>query len=179
MVDLLKLGKPVTIVGMMGVGKTHIGTKLAKKLGRDFFDSDDLIVKEQNQTIAQIFEKYGEKKFRELETQKITELLGNDNCIISTGGGALLCPKTLQAIQDKSISIWLKSDVESIFQRIKNDKSRPLLRCDDVKNKLQSLLNNRERLYAKADIHINNPLSARANNIVEQIIQELSIYENC
>ncbi len=174
----LKLLKPIALVGMMGVGKSHIGHDLSKQICCKFYDSDALIERDQGRNISQIFKEEGEAFFRDLEADKIHGLLAKGNCIISTGGGALLRDATLQEIKAKAISVWLKSDVDIIFNRIKNDNKRPLLQSDNPKQLLADLLKQRQSLYEEADIHVDNS-TAGVQDVVGQIIQELHKYEDC
>ena len=166
----------ITIVGMMGAGKSYIGKALAQKLGYEFYDSDAFIVEREGKTVTQIFSEDGEKYFRGIEASSISELLDKKKCVISTGGGALICNKTLQNIKDKSVSIWLKSDIGSILDRIKNNLERPLLQCDNPREKLEELLDQRINLYNQSDIHVNNSSLGR-QEVVQQIVQELHKYE--
>lgn len=171
-VDLSPLKKPIVLVGMMGCGKSSVGRALARYLTCQFHDCDDLIVKDQGKEITQIFSEGGEVYFRELEQEKMRCLLDGGTCVISTGGGAVTVPEILNMINEKSISIWLRSDVVKILERLGNDNSRPLLQCDNPRKKLEELLSTRERLYALADIHVDNT-SNDIKNTVYAIIQEL------
>ncbi len=166
----------ITMVGMMGSGKSYIGHKLAQELGYAFYDSDAFIVEKECKTIAQIFTDDGEAYFRDVEFATISALLDKDKCVISTGGGALIRDETLQNIKGKSISIWLKSDIDSILERIKGGGDRPLLHCDNPRSKLAELLNQREMLYNQADIHVDNSLLS-SKEVVQTIIEELHQYE--
>lgn len=168
----INLNKPITLVGIMGCGKSYIGKSLAADLGVEFYDSDSLIEVEQGKTINQIFADDGEAHFRLLEKDMITGLLDKGFCVIATGGGCVTTPEVLQNIKNNSISIWLQSDVDTIYKRIKWDKTRPLLQCDDSKEKLAEILDNREELYRQAGIHIDNSLS-EISNLTDNIILEI------
>ena len=170
-----RIVKPIVLVGMMGCGKSAIGAQLAKDMEARFYDSDKIIASEQGKSIAEIFSNEGEAYFRDLEEKQISDLLEQGNCVISTGGGALTSPITLGNIKDRAVSIWLKSDVDTIFSRIKGDKSRPLLQCENPRAKLEELLNSRENLYAEADIHINNS-SSHIKEVINKIERELKDY---
>lgn len=170
-----RLVKPIVLVGMMGCGKSAVGARLAKVIGVNFHDSDKVIALDQGQSIAKIFSNDGEEYFREIEARKISDLLELDNCVISTGGGALGSTQTLRDIKSKAISIWLKSDVETIFSRIKGNKTRPLLQCENPRAKLEELLKARETLYAEADIHIDNS-SSHIKEVISKIERELKDY---
>jgi len=144
--------KPITLIGMMGSGKTSIGHTIAQDLSLEFYDSDTEVEKKAGRSVADIFTEYGEEKFRESEHRTILELLGQGACVIATGGGAVLNPATMQAILDQSITVWLDCDIETLFDRVSKNQNRPLLHTDNPKETLQHLLQNREHIYAQAHI---------------------------
>lgn len=135
-----RLNKPVVLVGMMGSGKSHAGAILSSLLGLPHYDSDKIIEKKEGRTISDIFAQSGEAVFRALEHATINELLDRGPCVLSTGGGCVTIPQTLSAIQNKGISIWLKADVDTLYERLKKSKNRPLLDCEDPKERLNNLL---------------------------------------
>ena len=146
--------KPIVLVGMMGTGKTTFGRLLAEKLDRPFFDSDDVIEQIESASISQIFENKGEKAFRDIEITTIGSLIkAHPDSIIATGGGALTSDKTLSMLHKNSIMIWLQSPPQNILNRIKDDKTRPLLQVDDPLDVLTNLLSERSTAYAQAHIH--------------------------
>lgn len=171
------VNKPIILIGMMGSGKSYVGKKLAETLGLQFHDMDALIEDEQSTAITKIFEEHGESYFRALETNKLEELLGVGQCVISTGGGVVTTPKNVESIKHLAISIWLKSDKEVMLERVRGDGSRPLLNNDNPAHALELLLNAREALYSKADIHISNN-GDDANGVVEAIIKQLENTNN-
>lgn len=139
---------------MMGTGKTHMGKMLAETLDLQFHDSDHVIEERGGLSINEIFELYGEKRFRQAEEKTILELLGQGVSVIATGGGAPANPAILGAIKKQSISIYLESDVDAIYDRIKQAKNRPLLNNENPKAILENLLKDRADIYAQADITI-------------------------
>lgn len=156
----------------MGTGKTHLGKMLAEALKLGFYDSDHVIEERGGLTINEIFELYGEERFRQSEENALLELLGQGVCIIATGGGAPMNPVIFEAIKNQSISIWLQSDVNAIYERIKQSKTRPLLNNDDPKAVLKELLDKRKDTYAKADITIQtreNNADAALSEMIEAI----------
>ncbi len=168
-----KLRKPIVLIGMMGTGKTHIGKMLADAMAVAFYDSDKVIEERGGLTINEIFELYGEARFRESEEKTILELLEKDLCVIATGGGAPVNRNVLEAIKRGSVSIWLKSDVDLIYERIKQSKNRPLLQAKDPKAVLEDLLTKREEYYAQADICIEIKEN-NAGKILSEIIEALA-----
>ena len=148
------LDKPIVLIGMMGSGKTHLGKMLAQSLNIPFYDSDQLVEARGGLSVNEIFELYGEERFRQSEEKTILELLNNEACIIATGGGAPVNSVILNAIKKQAISIWLKSDLKTIYKRIEQSKTRPLLKQDNPKQVLKELLDKREAVYTQADITI-------------------------
>lgn len=146
------LKKTVVMVGMMGSGKTAIGSAVARVLAVPFLDSDQEIVKAANLSIAEIFEREGEAFFREKESQVIGRLLAGFPGILSTGGGAFLRPENRDMIRDKGVSVWLHGDLELLWNRVKHKDTRPLLRVPDPKAKLAELLSERRPAYQEAEL---------------------------
>ena len=153
------LKKPVVLVGMMGVGKTHSGRRLAERLGLEFYDSDKIIEDKAGCSVSEIFEQFGEEKFREAERTSIMDVLSGGVCVLATGGGAVVNEETRRAIRRMAVSIWLKVPVPEILKRIGGGTSRPLLQKGDPEATLTRLLLEREPFYADADIHLECPLS--------------------
>jgi len=149
-----KLKKTVAMVGMMGAGKTAIGMDLARRLAVDFLDSDTEIERAANATIAEIFARDGEAFFRDRETQIISRLLDGTPCVLSTGGGAFLREENRAQIHDKGISVWLRADLELLWQRVKHKTTRPLLMTDDPRGTLDDLQRARDPVYALADVAV-------------------------
>lgn len=148
-----KLSKPITLVGMMGAGKSHLGAQLSQTLGLSFFDSDKIIEEKAGQSVADIFDNFGEAKFREAEHNTICELLAGGPSIIATGGGALMNAQTLERLKAQSIVVWLDADLETIWGRVQKSNTRPLLQTENPKEKIESLLEQRRSLYEQAHIH--------------------------
>lgn len=149
-----RLSKTIVLVGLMGAGKTAVGRLLAQELGCAFIDSDDEIVKAANMSIADIFTRDGELFFRQKETQILNRLLDGPPCVLSTGGGAYMSEENRRLIAKKGFALWLRADLELLWERVKHKDTRPLLRVADPKAKLAELLIEREPHYAKADIAV-------------------------
>jgi len=136
-IDQIKaMNKPIALIGMMGVGKTHVGKVLAKRLGYEFIDTDQTIEQDQGRFITQIFAQQGEAAFRQMELAAITKALQAPNTVIATGGGCIKTPAIRKAFAQSALTCWLQATPEQIFNRIKDDTTRPLLQTE---NPLQTL----------------------------------------
>jgi 3-dehydroquinate synthase len=147
--------RSVVLVGMMGVGKSTIGRRLAARLRLPFFDADVEIEAAAGMSIPDIFLAHGEPYFRDGEARVIARLLGSGPAVIATGGGAFTeREETRQRIRDKAVSIWLKADVDVIMKRVKRRADRPLLQTEDPVATVSRLLEAREPVYQSADLTI-------------------------
>ncbi|HYR05122.1 MAG TPA: shikimate kinase [Gallionella sp.] len=143
------------LVGMMGSGKTTMGRALARHLGKDFVDSDEEIQKRTGVTIPHIFDIEGEAGFRQREGAAIRDLVGRNNMVLATGGGAVLLEQNRAILQRSGIVIYLKANVHDLWQRTRHDRNRPLLQIADPHAKLTELYQQRDPLYRQvADIVI-------------------------
>ncbi|MGB0934561.1 MAG: shikimate kinase [Alphaproteobacteria bacterium] len=164
--------RTIVLIGMMGVGKTSIGRKLAKRLDVEFKDSDQAVEDAAKCTIADIFEIYGEKAFRDVEYRVISRLLGEKVHVLATGGSAFADPETQKLIKERGISIWLKADYETLLPRIERRDHRPQFGDGDVGEQLQELIDKYSPHYDKADIKVDcNDTSpeATANKIILEL----------
>jgi shikimate kinase len=137
----------LVLVGMMGSGKTTMGRALAKHLGKIFVDSDEEIIKRTGVTVPHIFDIEGESGFRLRETAAIRDLVGRDNMVLATGGGAVLAEQNRAMLQQNGIVIYLKTNVHDLWQRTRHDRNRPLLQTKDPYAKLSELFKQRDPLY--------------------------------
>ena len=162
----------IILVGMMGAGKTTIGKELLNVL-KDYtlIDMDYEIENREKMKISEIFEKYGEKHFRELETNLLKELCKNQNQIISTGGGVFEKEENRNILKETGTVFYLKASAEKLFDRIKSQTHRPLLQQGFGVEKVKSILDTREANYSKADIIIDTE-NELPQNIVKRIVEE-------
>ena len=144
----------IVLVGLMGAGKTSIGLRLARYLDIDFVDSDEEIVKAAGHSIQDIFNIYGEIKFRELEEQVITRILLEKRKVLATGGGAFMNPRIREAIDMQGFCIWLKASHEVLMERTSLQKNRPLLQNGNSAKILKELIQERYPTYSSADLTI-------------------------
>jgi shikimate kinase len=170
--------RPIALVGLMGVGKTTVGRRLAKKLGREFYDSDDEIEAASGRTVAGYFRDHGEAEFRNGERRVIERLLDGKPIILATGGGAFIPGPTRDILNRNALTIWLKGDFKTIMERVsRNREKRPLLNVEDPQAKMRELMNIRHPIYAKA--HITVPI-ARGPHIrtVNKVIRAIKQHES-
>ncbi|WP_254695286.1 shikimate kinase [Oceanicola sp. D3] len=173
-----RLKKTVALVGMMGSGKTAIGTALAKRLGVPFLDSDEAIVQAANMSIAEIFERDGEAFFRAREAEVLSRLLEGQVGILSTGGGAYLSADNREVIHRKGVALWLKADTDLLWSRVKHKTTRPLLRTANPRATLEELIATREPAYAKAELTAQARAEYSIADMVEQVIKVLATRED-
>jgi shikimate kinase len=167
------LKKTVVMVGMMGAGKTAVGMALARVLDVPFLDSDAEIMKAANRTIAEIFERDGEPFFREKEARVIERLLEHERGILSTGGGAYMAVRNRDMITDKGVAVWLKADLDLLWNRVKHKDTRPLLRTADPRRTLSELQEARDPVYALSDLMVKAHAEYSIPQMVDCVIDAL------
>jgi len=160
--------KPVVLVGLMGAGKTCVGRRLARRLGRRFTDADDEIVLAAGCSIEEIFETMGEDVFRSGERRVIARLLDEGPSVLATGGGAFIDEETRARIKAGAVSVWLKADLDVLVRRTRGRPGRPLLKTGDPRATLARLMAARYPIYAEADIVVetgDEPVDATVERI--------------
>jgi len=159
----------IILVGFMGTGKSVVGKLLAKKLGRDFLELDELIEAKEKMPIRDIFEKKGEPYFRLVEKDVVKEARLRKNTVISAGGGAIIDEDNLRNLKTSGTIICLRASPDTILKRTKNIKTRPLLNVPEPKKQIEELLKKREPYYNKADFSIDTDALS-----VEQVTSEIT-----
>ena len=168
-----RLKKTVALVGMMGCGKTTIGQAVSKALSVQFLDSDEEIERAANLTITEIFERNGEDFFRLKETQIITRLLKTKRAILSTGGGSFLNPANQRVISETGVALWLRADLDLLWNRVKHKNTRPLLQTADPYATLSHLCKVRDPIYALAELHVDTFKGYSVQDTTDQVIRTL------
>ena len=176
---VLALGaRSIVLVGMMGAGKSSIGRRLAGELGIVFVDADAEIEKAAGMSIPEMFDFKGEEYFRSGEARVIARLLDCGPQVLATGGGAFMNAQTRGLVRDKGVSIWLKADIEVLLRRVKRRNDRPLLRDSDPAEALTQLLEQRDPVYAEADLIIQSrdvPHETIMTEIITALAQKLGV----
>lgn len=172
-----KLGsRNVVFVGLMGAGKSAIGRLVAQHLKVSFIDTDVEIERVSRMTISELFAAYGEEEFRALETRVIKRLLRGGPKVISTGGGAFIHESTRRNIKRASVSVWLKADLDVLWERVSKREHRPLLKTENPKSTLEALMVKRYPIYAEADLTIESR-DVRKDIIVNEVLATLASIE--
>lgn len=162
--------RSIALVGLMGVGKTTIGRRLAKRLAMPFYDSDDEIEKASGRTVKGYFKEHGEAAFRAGERRVITRLLGGDPIILGTGGGAFIPEETRNVLLENSLTVWLKADFKTNMERVNRKvNKRPLLDVEDPEAAMRALADARYPIYAKAEICVKAGACTHANTVAKVI----------
>ena len=164
---------PVVLVGLMGVGKSTVGKRLAHRLDLPFVDADHEIEEAAGLTISEIFERYGEAHFRDGERRVIARLIDGSPKIIATGGGAFMQAETRDLILTRALAVWLDADIAVLADRVGRRDSRPLLKGKDPQAVLGELAALRNPVYALAPIHIRSQPSPH-DLTVDRILRALA-----
>lgn len=172
------LDRTLVLVGLMGAGKSSIGKRLAQRLGVDFLDADTEIETAAGRTIPEIFADLGEPAFRDGERRVIRRLLEDRTPhVLATGGGAFMAPDTRAAIRERGLSLWLKADLDTLYERVARRSNRPLLKTADPKETLRGLMATRYPVYAEADIVVETrrvPIEATVEKVYQAVLAHLN-----
>ena len=163
----------IFLVGMMGAGKTTLGRALAQRLGRTFIDTDKILVDRTGVPIATIFEIEGEDGFRKRESQVIAEFLDGGDCVIATGGGAVLAEENRRMMRDHGVVVYLRARAESLWERTRHDTTRPLLATPDPKATITEMVQKRDPLYRDAAHVVVDTGAQSATTVVNRVIAAL------
>ena len=169
--------KPLRIacVGLPGSGKSTVGRQLARRMGCRFIDSDHVIEHRIGYSIREFFEREGESAFRDLEQSVIDELSLSGNCVLSTGGGAVLRPANRRHLHDRTTTVYLHSAPEEVFRRLRHDQNRPLLQVADPLLRLKELYEARDPLYRETAHLVIETGRPSVASLVSSIMQELKL----
>ena len=167
-----RLDRPVVLVGLMGVGKSTVGRRLARRLGLDFIDSDSEIEETVGLPWGELFERYGEADYRDGERRLVARLVDGKVRVIATGGGVFVDPQTRQLLMERTITVWLDAPVDVLAERTSRRDTRPLLKNGDRKATLERLAEVERKACAEAHIHVKSGNGAH-RDVVESIVRAL------
>ena len=165
--------RPIVLVGLMGVGKSTVGRRLARRLGLSFIDSDSAIEDAAGgASAAEVFEQYGEQDFRDGERRLVARLIEGERRVIATGGGAFINRDTRELLKARAVTVWLDAPIDILAERTGRRNTRPLLRGGNRAETLARLDEQRRPFYAEADLHVRSGDGAHGD-VVEAIVAAL------
>lgn len=168
------LGKRnLVLVGLMGAGKSAIGRLVAQALSVPFVDSDHEIERVSRMTISDLFAAYGEEEFRALEARVMKRLLKTGPKVVSTGGGAFINERTRRHIKRGGLTVWLKADLDVLWERVNKRDTRPLLKTENPMQTLENLMNARYPIYAEADLTVHSR-DVKKEVVVEEVLAAIA-----
>ncbi len=168
--------RAIVLTGFMGTGKSEVGRRLAKRLGRAFVDTDELVEARAGKSVATIFSDEGESRFRALERQAVADAAGRTGAVIALGGGAVLDPENLSRVRASGVLVCLTARPDAILARIGDVRQRPLLASGDPRANIERLLDERREAYGAADITVDSS-DRNADEVVEEIRGQLDELE--
>jgi shikimate kinase len=160
----------IALTGFMAVGKSAVGRALARKLKRRFIDLDKIVEKAEGMKVSDIFAQKGELYFRQCEKRALMTVLGADNQVIATGGGAILDEESLRVVQQKALLVCLTANIDTLLERVPSGTKRPLLNTADRKTRIEELLALRQDKYAQAHLAIDTT-DLTIHQVAERIIE--------
>ncbi|AJY46222.1 shikimate kinase [Martelella endophytica] len=166
-------GRNLILVGLMGAGKTAIGKLVANTLNLPYIDTDQEIETAARMTVSELFTRYGEPEFRALETRVFERILAEGPAVVSTGGGAFINPVNRELIARSGLSMWLKADLETLWDRVKRRQTRPLLKTENPKQTLKELMDKRYPVYAEAELTVWSR-NVRKETVMRDVLKALA-----
>ena len=170
--------RTIALVGLMGAGKSAIGKRLAHRLGLPFVDADTEIEAAAGCTIEEFFERFGEAEFRAGERRVIQRLLDGAPHVLATGGGAFMDLQTRALMRERATTIWLRADINVLFERVSRRSNRPLLKNGDPRGTLERLMAARYPIYAEADLVVDSrdaPADRTAEDVLAALMRHLGV----
>ena len=176
--SVVHAAKSIVLIGMMGAGKSSVGRSLQRQSGLARLDTDEMLAAEFGMSIAQIFEKHGEEKFRDAETELLRKLAPDRPAIIVTGGGIVLRPQNVDLLKSVGALVWLAADEDILFERAARRDHRPLLQKENPRAIFSKLFREREALYAaSADFQINTSEKTH-DEVAETILNKMEEFSS-
>ena len=172
-----RLARTLVLVGLMGAGKSSVGRRLAALLGVPFIDSDNAIEAAAGMAVPEIFASLGEPAFRDGERRVIARLLNERPGVLATGGGAFVEPRTRAEVKAHATSIWLRADLDLLWDRVRDRPGRPLLQAPDPRGVLAELARKRSPIYAQADVIVDSRRGASHEAMAREIVRAVRAYD--
>ncbi|HVK91624.1 MAG TPA: shikimate kinase [Mycoplana sp.] len=163
----------LVLIGLMGAGKSAIGRLVAQALSVPFIDSDHEIERVSRMSVSDLFARYGEDEFRALEARVMKRLLRSGPRVVSTGGGAYINERTRRHIKRGGLTVWLKADLDVLWERVNKRDTRPLLKTENPMQTLENLMNARYPIYAEADLTVHSR-DVRKEEVVEDVLAAIA-----
>jgi shikimate kinase len=167
----------IALIGFMGTGKSSVGRMIADHLHFAFLDTDDLIESRAGKSVSAIFSQEGEAAFRKMEAAVVTELTSRKRTVISTGGGVATDPRNLDSLREHALIVCLWASPEKIWERVRGQTHRPLLREADPLAKIRELLAAREPFYKQADVLLNTEVRS-VREVVQQVLHQFNLIKS-
>lgn len=169
-----KINKIILLVGLMGSGKTSVGKRLAKKLNLPFVDGDQEIEKAAGLSLVDVLKCFGEEEYRAGEKRVMKRLLQGEPCVLASGGGSFVAEQTRELAKLHAVTVWLKADVDVLYNRTAGRKHRPFLEGNDshLKNKLEKYISEEYPYYSEADIIVETK-EEQVDNTVNRVIDAI------
>lgn len=160
---------------MPGGGKSTVGRQLARRLGRSFVDADHAIEQRVSCSISTFFEREGEQRFRDVEAEVLRELVARPGLVLATGGGAVLREENRHLLSERTICIYLRSNPEELFRRVRHDRRRPLLQVPDPLGRLREMIAKRDPLYRQTARYVVETGRPSVTTLVNMILMQLEL----
>lgn len=172
-----KINKIILLVGLMGSGKTSVGKRLAKKLDLPFVDGDQEIEKAAGLSLVDVLKCFGEEEYRAGEQRVMKRLLQGTPCVLASGGGSFVADQTRSLAKDNAVTVWLKADVDVLYNRTAGRKHRPFLKGNDehLKNKLEKYISEEYPYYSEADIVVETK-EEQVDNTVVRVVDAINSF---
>lgn len=173
----LTIDRTIALIGLMGVGKSTVGRRLARRLGLPFADGDTEIEEAAGMTVSDIFSLYGEEEFRAGEARVMKRLVEGPPMVLATGGGAVMNPETRALLKEKALTVWMRADLQVVAERVRRRDTRPLLRGRDPLETLKRMAEVRYPIYAFADVTVEVGTGAHSQ-AVDAIVGAIADYQS-
>ncbi len=172
-----QINKIILLVGLMGAGKTSVGKRLAKRLNLPFVDGDQEIEKAAGLSLVDVLKCFGEEEYRAGEKRVMKRLLQGSPCVLASGGGSFVAEETRRYAKENAVTIWLKADIDVLYNRTAGRKHRPFLKGNDagLKSKLEKYIHDEYPYYSEADIVVETK-EEEVDNTVSRVVDAINQY---